>query len=229
MGYLDNTSIIVDAVLTKKGREALARQDGSFKITQFALGDDEIDYTLYNENHSNGSAFSGEAIENLPLLEAIPDDQAILKSKLVTLPRGTSRMPVVTANTSKITMSLGAPYTVNPTTLNFSGQSNLKEPNGYIFTIADRRLLSKFTATSQKGTVSKVRPYSNVAIAETAIGQSLSMTAINAQTLFGSATKLLTQLIIEGRDSGARIKIPVEISKEVLATTSATDVEGVVA
>ena len=63
MGYLDNTTITVDAVLTKKGREALARQDGSFKITQFALADDEIDYTLYNENHPNGSAYSDEAIE----------------------------------------------------------------------------------------------------------------------------------------------------------------------
>ncbi len=228
MGYLDNTNIIVDAVLTKKGREALARQDGSFKITQFALGDDEIDYTLYNENHSAGSAFAGEAIENLPMLEAIPDDQAILKSKLVTLPRGTSAMPVVTANTAKITLSLGSTTVVNPTTLNFSGQSNLKEPGGYIFTIADRRLLSRFTATSQAGKSSRVRPYSNSAIAETAIGQSLSLTAINAQTLFGTATTLLTSLVIEGRDSGARATIPVEISKEVLAVTATQDVDGVV-
>jgi len=228
MGYLDNSTIIVDAVLTKKGREALARQDGSFKITQFALGDDEIDYTLYNENHSNGSAYSGEAIENLPMLEAIPDDQAILKSKLVTLPRGTSAMPVVTANTAKITLSLGSTTVVNPTTLNFSGQSNLKEPNGYIATIADRRLLSKFTATSQKGTSARVRPFSNSAVAETAIGSSFTLTAINAQTLFGTATTLLTSLIIEGRDSGARTTIPVEISKEVLAVTATQDVEGTV-
>ena len=74
MGYLNNTSIIVDAILTKKGRELLARQDGSFQITQFALGDDEIDYTLFNENHPNGSQFSGEAIENMNIIEAFPDD-----------------------------------------------------------------------------------------------------------------------------------------------------------
>ena len=228
MGYLNNSTIIVDAVLTKKGREALARQDGTFKITQFALGDDEIDYTLYNENHPNGSAYSGETIENLPLLEAIPDDQAILKSKLVSLPRGTSAMPVVTANTAKITLSLGSTTVVNPTTLNFSGQSNLKEPGGYIATIADRRLLSKFTATSPKGTVARTRPYSNVAIAETAIGSSFTLTAINSQTLFGTATSLLTSLIIEGRDSGARTTIPVEISKEVLATTTTQDVAGTI-
>lgn len=228
MGYLDNSTIIVDAVLTKKGREALARQDGSFKITQFALGDDEIDYTLYNENHSNGSAYAGEAIENLPMLEAIPNENAILKSKLVTLPRGTTAMPVVTANTAKITLSLGSTTIVNPTTLNFSGNSNLKEPGGYIFTITDRRLLSRFTATTQNAKSSRTRPYSNSAIAETAIGTSLSMTAINSQTLFGTATKLLTSLIIEGRDSGARTTIPVEISKEVLAVTATQDVDGVV-
>ena len=141
MGYLDNSSIIVDAILTKKGRELLSRQDGSFQITQFALADDEIDYTLFNENHPNGSAYSGEAIENLPLLEAFPDENNIMVSKLVTLPRGTSKMPIVTANVSKITLSLGSTTSLNPTTLNFNGVSNLTEPNGYIATIADRRLL----------------------------------------------------------------------------------------
>ena len=57
MGYLNNSIITVDAILTKKGRELLAKGDGSFKITQFALSDDEIDYTLYNPTHPSGSAF----------------------------------------------------------------------------------------------------------------------------------------------------------------------------
>ena len=65
MGYLDNSIVTVDAILTKKGRELLAKGDGSFKITQFALADDEIDYTLYNPSHPSGSALYGEAIENL--------------------------------------------------------------------------------------------------------------------------------------------------------------------
>ena len=55
MGYLNNTAVTVDAILTKKGRELLARGDGSFRITQFALSDDEIDYTLYNPTHPSGS------------------------------------------------------------------------------------------------------------------------------------------------------------------------------
>ena len=229
MGYLDNQSIIVDAVLTKKGRELLSRQDGSFNITQFALGDDEIDYTLFNENHPNGSSFSGEAIENLTLLEAIPNDNFILKSKLVTLPRGTSKMPVVTANVSKITLSLGSTTNVNPTTLNFNGVSNLKEPGGYIATIADRRLLQTFTGTGTKGApVSRSRPFANTVVAESALGSSFTLTAINAQTLFGTSNTLLTSLIIEGRDSGARVTIPVEISKEVIAITANQNVTGTV-
>ena len=77
MGYLDNSSVTVDAILTRRGRELLSRNDGSFRITQFALGDDEIDYTLYNENHPDGSQFFGEAIENLPLVEAFPDENNI--------------------------------------------------------------------------------------------------------------------------------------------------------
>ena len=54
MGYLDNTSITVDAILTKKGRQKLASGQ-SLNITKFALGDDEIDYTLYEPAHPKGS------------------------------------------------------------------------------------------------------------------------------------------------------------------------------
>ena len=95
MGYLNNQIITVDAILTNKGRELLAKGDGSFNITQFALSDDEIDYTLYNPNHPSGSAYYGEAIQNMPLLEAFPDETQMMKYKLVTLPRGTQVMPII--------------------------------------------------------------------------------------------------------------------------------------
>jgi len=95
MAILNPTTVTVDAILTTKGRELLARNDGSFQITQFALADDEIDYTLYNPTHPSGSAYYGEAIENMPVLEAFPDQTQIMKYKLVTLPRGTSKLPVL--------------------------------------------------------------------------------------------------------------------------------------
>ena len=218
MGYLDNTQVIVDAVLTKRGRELLARNDGSFRITQFALADDEIDYSLYNEFHPNGSQFAGEAIENGTLLEAFPDENNIMIHKLVTLPRGTTKLPIVTANVSKIQLSLGSTTNINPTTLNFGGVANLKEPSGYMATIADRRLMQSFVGVGQKGRVSARRPFSDSALSETIKGTSFSLTAINSTSLFGSNAKLTTTITLEGIDSGARTTIPVEISKEVIAT-----------
>jgi len=95
MGYLNNSVVTVDAILTTKGRQMLAQNDGSFRITQFALADDEIDYTLYNPNHPSGSAYYGEAIANMPLLEAFPQETQTMKYKLVTLPRGTAKMPIL--------------------------------------------------------------------------------------------------------------------------------------
>ena len=75
MGYLDNTQVIVDAVLTKRGRELLARNDGSFRKTQFALADDEIDYTLFDEPHPKGDASFGNVIENSTPIAASPTRQ----------------------------------------------------------------------------------------------------------------------------------------------------------
>jgi hypothetical protein len=220
MGYLDNTVITVDAILTKAGRQALARNDGSFRVTQFALADDEIDYTLYNEDHPNGSQYSGEAIENMPVLEAFPDETNIMIHKLVSLPRGTSKMPVVTANVSAVQLSLGATTSINPTTLNFQGLSNLKEPGGYYFTLADRRLFTQAVGVGSRGMAKRSKPFTQSALSETIKGHSLSLTAINSMTLFGNNSVLLTSITIEGVDSGGRVTIPVKISKTVLATKS---------
>jgi hypothetical protein len=94
MGYLSNTELTVDAILTKKGREKLAAGQG-LNITQFALADDEIDYSLYEPAHPLGSAYYDAAIKNMPVLEANPDETQVMKYKLVTLPKNTTRIPVV--------------------------------------------------------------------------------------------------------------------------------------
>ena len=228
MGYLDNSSITVDAILTKRGRELLARNDGSFRISQFALGDDEIDYTLFNESHPNGSQYSGEAIENMPLLEAFPAENNIMLHKLITLPRGTSKLPIVTANVSKVTLTIGSSTVLNPTTHNFNGSYNLQEPGGYMATIADRRLLVRFMGLGKgQEKMSTKRPYTSTAVSETVVGSSIQLSAINSTSLFGTNSKLLTTLTIEGVDSGARTTIPVEITKEVIATSNTQGVTGV--
>jgi hypothetical protein len=94
MAFLDNSGdIILDAVLTDTGRMRLAKGDGSFKITKFALGDDEINYALYrNENnplgtHPSGSAFYDLDILQTPVLEAFTNNTSVLKHRLVSYVR----------------------------------------------------------------------------------------------------------------------------------------------
>lgn len=94
MAYLDNNTITVDAVLTKKGREILAK-NGNLNITSFALSDDEIDYNLYQSNHPLGSAFYDIALRNTPVMEPFSDESQLLKYKLVTLPAGSTTVPTI--------------------------------------------------------------------------------------------------------------------------------------
>ncbi len=84
MGFLDNSGdIILDAVLTDHGRKVLAKGDGSFQITKFAVGDEEIDYSLYNLNHASGSAYYDLEILQTPVLEAFTNNGSSMKTKLV--------------------------------------------------------------------------------------------------------------------------------------------------
>jgi hypothetical protein len=86
MGYLNKATITVDAILTNRGRQLLAESgQGGFTITKFAVADDEIDYCLYNVAHPQGSEYYGSIIENMPMLEATPDESQIMRYKLVSL------------------------------------------------------------------------------------------------------------------------------------------------
>lgn len=216
MGYLNNNAVTVDAILTKKGRELLARGDGSFRITQFALSDDEIDYTLYNPTQPSGSAFYGEAIENMPLLEAFPDETQIMKYKLVTLPRGTARMPVLDIGYSAITIKQGASLAITPQTLNYLSQTSLIESSGYTFTISDIRLFNSFTGVginTPDVVAANATTTIGTNVSKTVIGTTLNLTATTINTLFGSNTSLSATLQAVGRDSGARLSIPVTVTK----------------
>jgi hypothetical protein len=216
MGYLNNTVITVDAILTKKGREALARNDGSFRITQFALSDDEIDYTLYNPNHPSGSAYYGEAIEGMPLLEAFPDDQQIMKYKLATLPRGTAKLPILNLGYDAITLKQGASLSITPQTLNYLDNVATFETSGYVATIADVRLMSSFEGlgiNTQAAINQNSTSTIGTNVSKTVIGTQISLRATTVNTLFGTNSQLRTTLTVVGLDSGARITIPVTINK----------------
>jgi len=101
MAYIDNQTITVDAVLTRKGRELLAKT-GNLNITSFSLADDEIDYTLYDPNHPNGSAFYDIALRNTPVFEPLTDETQVMKYKLVTLNQGVTSIPVISIAQDKI-------------------------------------------------------------------------------------------------------------------------------
>ena len=216
MGYLNNITVTVDAILTKKGRELLARNDGSFQITQFSLADDEIDYTLYNPNHPSGSAFYGEAIENMPVIEAFPDETQIMKYKLLTLPRGTAKLPVLELGFTTITLKQGASLSLTPQTLNYLGTDSTFEASGYTATIGDSRTLSNFEGVGvNTSDAADLNTTSTIGtnVSRTIIGTTLNLTATTVNTLFGTSTTLNTILTVTGRDSGARLTIPVNITK----------------
>ena len=100
MAFLDNSGdIILDAVLTDTGRMRLAKGDGTFKIVKFALGDDEINYGLFNKNHPSGSAYYDLDIMQTPVLEAFTNNTSILKHKLLSMPQtNLLYLPVVKLN-----------------------------------------------------------------------------------------------------------------------------------
>ena len=216
MGYLNNSVVTVDAILTTKGRQMLAQNDGSFVISQFALADDEIDYTLYNPTHPSGSAYYGEAIQNMPLLEAFPQQTQTMKYKLVTLPRGTAKMPILDLGYNTIIIKQGASLAITPQTLNYQG-GNTFETAGYTATISDVRLFNSFDGVGiNTPEVEALNTTTTIgtSVSKTVVGTTINLRATTVNTLFGStANALYATLTVIGRDSGARVTIPVTVTK----------------
>jgi|TARA_B110000285_G_C15112491_1_gene611991 hypothetical protein len=218
MGYLNNQVVTIDAILTKKGREAMAKNDGSFRITQFSLADDEIDYTLYNPTHPSGSSFYGEAIDNMPLLEAFPDETQIMKYKLATLPRGTAKLPVLDLGFAAITLKQGASLAITPQTLSYLGNAQTYETSGYSATISDVRILSTFNGVginTEAANSSNVNSTTTIGtnVSKTIVGTQVNLRATTVNTLFGSNATIVATLTVVGLDSGARLTIPITITQ----------------
>jgi hypothetical protein len=220
MAYLNNEYVTVDAVLTTKGRELLARNDGSFRITQFALSDDEIDYTLYNPNNPSGSAFYGQAIEAMPLLQAFVDNTQDMKYQLVTLPRGTAKLPVLNiGGRATISLQQGATITFQPTTLNYLGTTETVEPLGYLITISNQNVVASFTGTGVDTTAlpstTPTPTTSGAPLSITQIGTAFTITATSLNDIFPTGvTAVTTTINVLGRNSGARISIPLTVTKK---------------
>ena len=168
MGYLNNASVTVDAILTNKGRELLAA-GGALNITKFALSDDEIDYDLWNPAHTLGTNYYGAVIENMPVLEALPDETQMMRYKLVTLPKDIAGIPVISVTPSTVTItSRQQVATVQPITVNMVGANNTL---GYTAILSDNTVCE--LAVASGGEVSGI-----AAIASGLTGMG-SMTANN--------------------------------------------------
>jgi len=199
MGYLDNTSVTVDAILTKKGREYLASGRGNFEITKFALGDDEVDYTLWNTAHSLGSDYYGEIIENMPVLEAITDENFALRYKLLTLPKNATSVPI---------------FSVTPASISVPQQSVSGRTGTVIFTISGD--LQPYTVTLLDDTLGTIEVINN---------ETFRFTAVNK--LIPETTQS-TKIIIVGNVTGGRVDINVTVTPTVTSTTTqATTVRGI--
>ena len=222
MGYLDNSSITVDAILTKKGRQLLARGRDEFKITQFALADDEIDYDLWNVDHPLGTAYYGVVIENMPVIEALPDETQMMKYKLVTLPSRSTRIPVISVQNRNITLSSGGTASIRPYTRNFNRGN---QTFGYtaILSDSDAAYLRVTRGTGRRGAGATVPAFiGDNEAAQTVTVQGLSFEIIAKAQPVEDKTATVT---IVGNETGGSVTINLTIEKQELETTPGVALE----
>jgi len=208
MAYIDNQTITVDAVLTKKGREILAKT-GNLNITSFALADDEIDYTLYQSNHPNGSAFYDIALRNTPVFEPLTDETQTMKYKLVTLNQGVTAIPVITIAQDKIliTRDYTGEIIISPST---NPAYNLQA--GYTLILGNKNVGTLIVQqTNSINSISNTIPtFSgdvNITSAQVAVGNTFRF--IPNSTLGKTTT---TNLTIVGNESGGNVSIEVTVT-----------------
>jgi hypothetical protein len=216
MGYLDNSSVTVDAILTLKGRELLAKGGNAFNITQFALGDDEIDYTLWNPNHPLGTNYYGVIIENMPIVEAIPDETQALRYKLITLPKQTQNIPVVTVGNTAITLlAAGDTAAITPNTSNLTGgNSNL----GYTAILADSTVADIQVTRALQNSVLPTAPRF---IGDNEDAQSVAVAGFEFRVV-AKAQYLedkTTTITIVGNETGGSVTINLTVKKVTAVTT----------
>ena len=217
MAYLDNTSVTVDAILTLKGRELLAQGGNAFQISQFAVGDDEINYTLWNPDHPLGTAYYGTIIENMPITEAIPDETQALKYKLVTLPKNTVYIPIVSVGNTSITLGgPGSTAAITPNTLNLQGgNSNL----GYTAILSDNSIA---TLTVTQPLQNSTLPTTPTTLGSNADAQSVAVAgfgfSVVAKTLLVES-KTATITII-GNETGGSVTINLTVQQATIASTT---------
>tara|TARA_B100001564_G_scaffold315055_1_gene289565 strand:+ start:79 stop:735 length:657 start_codon:yes stop_codon:yes gene_type:complete len=217
MGFLNNTTVTVDAILTKKGRELLAQGTEAFNITKFALSDDEVDYNLFDVTHPNGSDSFGKVIENMPLLEAIPDENHVMRYKLITLPKNTIKMPIVSVSIDSITFN--ASEGVNqPARLVTATTANVTD-SSYTFILHDQSVASMTVSEGAGSGVGATTPFF---LGEDDAPNSKTVVATSVNINVGAPVNNVkaTQLTIIGNDTGATKSITITNNVTVASLTN---------
>jgi hypothetical protein len=204
MAYLNNTEITVDAILTKKGREKLATGEG-LNITKFALGDDEIDYTLYEPAHPLGSAYYDSLIKAIPVTEASPDETQVLRYKLVTLPKGTVKIPKVEFGVPSISVNQNSGQVSLTPTTSPSGNSQA----GYTLVLANKNAGSIVGAGLAAGSGTIPVFLGDEITTTAAVERGLTFTFIPNPNI---TTTIKTTLTVYGNETGGSQSIPVTIT-----------------
>jgi hypothetical protein len=227
MAYISNSGgIVIDAILTKRGRMLLAQGNGQFQISQYALSDSEVDYSLYNPDHPLGTSFADIVITSMPITEAVPDETQNMKSFLVTLPRKTVRIPIVSVPQTSYTLSTGQSVTINPQTINYTdGNSTL----GYTFILADSDVCSAYISETAPGQIYQGQgsavpsplTESEQGQAITLVGKAITLTA-NMLSLAARSTTLT----IIGNETGGRVVVNLTVKKVTLNTTPNVPLQG---
>ena len=195
MGFLDNSSVTVDAILTKRGRQILS-QGGDFNITKFALSDEEIDYSLYDVTHPDGSDSYGAVIENMSLLEAAPNRQQF-QSHLVENSLAGAQVLVPQTTYTNVTASSDIP--INPNTTGAPAEN-------YIFTIENTNIVRFKNASAAKSRTAK---------SATLVAQSFGEPTPNATTT----------VTVTGENSALSETVTITVKADTTATTDAQGTE----
>jgi len=204
MAYLNNTEITVDAILTKKGREKLASGEG-LNISKFALGDDEVDYTLYEPAHPKGSAYYDAAIKAIPITEASPDETQVLRYKLVTLPKGTTKIPKVEFGIPSISVNQNSGQVQLSPTTSPSGNTQ----SGYTIILSNKNAGSIVGSGLAAGASSTPAFLGDEITATAAIETGLQFTFIpNPNT----TQNISTTITVYGNETGGSQSIPVTVT-----------------
>jgi hypothetical protein len=213
MGYLSNTELTVDAILTKAGRAKLAKgQD--LGIVKFALADDEIDYTLYEPAHPLGSAYYDYAIKNVPVMEASPDETQSMRYKLFTAPDNLVNIPRIadlgTNAAAAFTYSIVSVASTPPTLQASWPLSTVGASETYTIVLSNSSLGfitvndAAYTSTNTTNTIGTPQ-----VIVTTSATPNLTFKVNTGIKIVGTYTTTIT---VTGNDTGATVSIPVTLT-----------------